>query len=139
MDINKAVVMRNGKIDAYRCPNCGILFQVASRCPECGQKVESVAEHASKIKDRVELVRAMETVCRCINDEDVLMGWLMCGVADEDITPDTTDEFIAEQYCEDDEGFAELMDTFLRCMLSANKSGGLFCGRVVSNVGEEKE
>ncbi len=89
----------------------------------------------ARIKERVEMVRAMETICRNINDEEVLMGWLMCGVADEDITPDTTDEFIAEQYCEDEEDFAELMDTFLRCMQRAAKSGGLYCGRVTSNMG----
>ena len=139
MDINKAVVMKNGTINAYRCPNCGTLFQVASRCPECGQKVESVAEHASKMEDRVELVRAMETVCRNLNDERVFMHWITMGVADEDITDDTTDEFIAEQYCEDEENFAELMDCFLECMKEAIKSGGLYCGRIKSNLGEEIE
>ena len=136
-DINKAMIVN--RLDAYKCPNCGKMFLTASRCPECGQRVETPAEHQSRIKERVEMVRAMETICRNINDEEVLMGWLMCGVADEDITPDTTDEFIAEQYCEDEEDFAELMDTFLRSMQRAAKSGGLFCGRVVSNVGEEKE
>lgn len=134
-DINKAMIVN--KIEAYKCPTCGSMFMPASRCPECGQRVETPAEHQSRIKERVKMVRAMETICRNINDEEVLMGWLVSGVADEDITPDTTDEFIAEQYCEDEEDFAELMDTFLRCMQRAAKSGGLFCGRVVSNIGKE--
>ena len=77
--------------------------------------------------------------CRNLNDEDVFMGWLMCGVADGDITPTTTDEEIASSYCEDDANFAELMDCFLICMHRAYKSGGLYCGRVTSNIGEEEE
>lgn len=138
MDINKPEIVC-GWTKAYRCPNCKTLFQVASRCPECGQMVETQEEHRVRIKDRVELVRAMETVCRNLNDERVFMHWITMGVADEDITPDTTDEFIAEQYCEDEGNFAELMDCFLECMQEAFKSGGLYCGRIKSNLGEEIE
>ena len=36
-------------------------------------------------EERVKMVKAMEFICRQINDEDVFMGWLMNGVADGDI------------------------------------------------------
>lgn len=83
------------------------------------------------IAERVKMVRAMETLCRNINDEYVFEYWLMYGVADGDIDEDTTDEEVAE-YCEDDELFADLMNAFLHCMSRAYRSGGLYCDRVVS-------
>lgn len=81
------------------------------------------------IKERAKVVRAMDTLCRCINDEDVFMGWLMIGVADGDITSETTDEDL-EYYCEDD-NFSELMWWFLKKMNDA-KEGGLYCDNVLS-------
>ena len=42
--------------------------------------------------ERAELVLAMEKIARCINNEDIFMGWLMAGVADGDITDKTTKE-----------------------------------------------
>lgn len=83
-----------------------------------------------KIKERANVVRAMETIARCINNEDIFMGWLMVGVADGDITPETTDEDL-EYYCEDD-NFSELMELFLRKMSQAREDGGLYCDGVVS-------
>ena len=83
------------------------------------------------LKERADVVRAMETIARCINDEDVFMGWLMGGVADGDINKDTTDEDL-EWYCEDD-NFADLMACFLRRMVGAKKSGGLYCNGIVSS------
>ena len=86
-----------------------------------------------KKAERIEVVRAMETLARCINNENIFMGWLMVGVADGDITPETTDEDL-EYYIEDDT-FAELMGTFLRKMAQARKDGGLYCDGVVSEEG----
>lgn len=84
-------------------------------------------------KERAELVLAMETICRHINNEDILMGWLMNGVADGDITSETTwDDENIEYYYEDDETFAELMGCFMKRMTRAAKDGGLYCDRVVS-------
>lgn len=83
-----------------------------------------------KLEERAKVVRAMDLLCRCINDEDVFMPWLMVGVADGDITSETTDEDL-EYYCEDD-NFAELMGLFLRLMKRAAKSGGLYEDDVVS-------
>lgn len=82
------------------------------------------------IKERIELLRAMELLARSVNDETDLMGWLMCGVADGDIDEDTTDDELID-YVEDDDSFAEIMGCFLRTMNRA-KDGGLYCDRVVS-------
>lgn len=84
------------------------------------------------LKERAKVVRAMETIARCINDEEIFMPWLSVGVADGDITEDTTDEDL-EYYCEDD-NFAELMELFLRLMARAKKDGGLYCDGVVSGA-----
>lgn len=135
-DINK--IRMAAQCDALCCPNCYKLIKYAPRCPECGQRIVTPKRYDEIMRDRVKMVRAMETIARSVNDEEVFMGWLSCGVADEDITDSTTDEFIKEQYC-DDETFIDLMDCFLRLMKAAYKSGGLFAGDVVSTIGEECE
>ena len=83
---------------------------------------------------RAKVVRAMETIARCVNDEDVFYHWLLCGVADSDIDNDTTDEDL-EYYCED-KTFADLMERFLDLMTAAKKSGGLYEDRIVSKYEE---
>lgn len=90
----------------------------------------------ANLSERIKMVKAMEFICRRINDEDVFECWLANGVADGDIEygdlsvettePDTT------RYAEDNERFADLMDTFLWVMKKAGKSGGLYCDGVVS-------
>ena len=87
------------------------------------------------LSTRAKLVRAMETIARCVNDEDVFYKWLLCGVADGDIDNDTTDEDL-EYYCED-KTFADLMERFLDLMTAAKRSGGLYEDRVVSKYEEE--
>lgn len=72
---------------------------------------------------RIEFVRAMDMLARCINDENVFEGWLMNGVPDG-LIKNASDESIAE--FTDDETIKDFMDCFLRCMVSASKSGGLF-------------
>ena len=91
-------------------------------------------------RERAELVKAMETVARCINDECILESWLMCGVADGDITRNTTlDEIIELGYTESDT-LVDLMDCFLRCMKRANASGGIWCDLdAVSTIGDMEE
>lgn len=83
---------------------------------------------------RAKVVRAMETIARCVNDEEVFYRWLLCGVADGDIDDDTTDEDL-EYYCED-KTFADLMERFLDLMTAAKKSGGLYEDRIVSKYDE---
>lgn len=80
---------------------------------------------------RCAAVRAMDFLARSVNNEDILYGkWLMGGVADGDITDDTTDEDL-EWYIED-MNFSELMACFLRCMKAANEDGGLYIDGIVS-------
>ena len=88
------------------------------------------------LSDRLKCVKAMEFLARQINDEEVFEGWLMMGVADGDIeygdlTVKAEDEDELGTYI-DDEDFADLMQTFLRVMREAYKSGGLYCDGVIS-------
>ena len=82
------------------------------------------------MKERIEIIRAMETLARAINDEEVFEEWLIWGVADGDIDEDTKDEDIA--YYAQKDTFSELMATFLRVMTRAKKSGGLYVDGVLS-------
>lgn len=87
------------------------------------------------LKERATMVRAMETVMRNLNDEEVFEGWLMDGVADGDIDEKTTDEDL-EWYCKD-ESFASLMDTFCWVMKNALKTypeeqAVFYCDKIVS-------
>ncbi len=82
-------------------------------------------------QERIEVVKAMETLARSINDERVFDTWLLYGVADCDINENPSDEEL-EYYIEDDKEFADLMHTFLKCMNGAYKNGGLYVDKVVS-------
>lgn len=94
-------------------------------------------------KERVALVKAMDFICRNINDEDVFMPWLSVGVADGDIPYNTLIDQVTEdeienlEYYAEDETLSELMYFFLRRMVKAKKSGGLYCNRVLSKNAEE--
>ena len=82
------------------------------------------------------MVKAMEFITRQVNDEDQSDAWFRAGVADGDIeygdlTPNAQDEDNLEYYLEDD-GFGDLMNTFLYIMSRAYKSGGLYCDKVIS-------
>lgn len=84
--------------------------------------------------ERTKMVKAMEFICRQINDEFVFDGWLMTGVADEDIEyGDLSDYPIDDAYTED-ECFKQLMACFLRRMKRAGESGGLVCDDIVANI-----
>ena len=90
-----------------------------------------------KITERKKMVMAMEFIARQINDEEVFDGWLMNGVADGDIeygdlNPDNVDEWYVE-----DDNFKDLMSCFLRRMVGAWRSGGLYCGEVVSKTKDD--
>lgn len=82
------------------------------------------------LQERANMVRAMETIVRSINFEDIIDSWLMVGVADGDINGKETDEDL-ECYCDDD-SFKDLMTLFLKLMDRASKNGGLYCDKVVS-------
>ena len=90
--------------------------------------------------DRQKMIVCMEYIARCINDEDVMDGWLMCGVPDGDIEPGNLDptQVYEEDYMITD-GFADIMRCFLRRMTSAYKNGGLYCGGVASGDKEDDQ
>ncbi len=86
--------------------------------------------------ERIAMVRAMETICRNLNDEEGILDWLQIGIADGDIGPDTQDEDL-EYYIEDD-NFADLMDSFAAIMTNYARRdhmtnwGQFYCDGVLS-------
>lgn len=82
--------------------------------------------------ERCKMVVAMEYIARQINDEDVFEGWLMNGVADGDIKYGNLDTTVVDDYYIEDDNFKDLMSCFLRRMVGAWNSGGLYCGDIVS-------
>lgn len=83
------------------------------------------------LKERAKVVRAMDTMVSCINYEDIIDSWLICGVADGDIDDDTTDEDL-EYYCRD-ENFKDLMTLFLKLMYRA-RIDGIYTDGIVSGT-----
>jgi hypothetical protein len=87
----------------------------------------------NKTIERAKMVVCMEYIARQINDENVLDGWLMGGVADGDIKYGDLDLENVPEYYLSDGSFKDLMSCFLRRMAGAYRSGGLYCGGVVSD------
>ncbi len=77
-----------------------------------------------QLKERVKLLRAMETIARCVNDEDVFELWIIHGIPDGEIKENTTDEDL-EWLAEDEDSMLDIMDTFVKLMKNAYRSGGL--------------
>lgn len=93
--------------------------------------------------ERMKMVKAMEMIARCVNNEDAFDLWLMLGVPDGDIAYGdltVTADDIDGYYCggdgwteaEANEHFSGLMKVFLDLMTEANEDGGLYCDDVVS-------
>lgn len=94
--------------------------------------------------ERMKLVKAMEMIARCVNNEEVFDIWLSLGVPDGDIKYGdltVTEDDIDPYYCgaegwwseeEANEHLAELMHLFLEVMHDAREDGGLYCDDVVS-------
>ena len=84
-------------------------------------------------KERAKMVKAMEFIARQLNDEDDILDWLVCGVADGDIDyGDLDGDYIGNvEYWLKDENFAELMHDFTRIMRNAYCNGGLYCDGVL--------
>ena len=83
-------------------------------------------------EERKKMVLAMEYIARQINNEEVFEGWLMSGVADGDIEYGDMDITNVDDYYIEDDNFKDLMSCFLIMMKGAWRSGGLYCGGVVS-------
>lgn len=86
--------------------------------------------------ERLKLVKAMEYIARQVNDELVFDGWLMLGVADEDIVYGDFDVSCESadrlSYYLEDEELQDLMSLFLTVMVKARQSGGLYCDGVTA-------
>lgn len=95
----------------------------------------------NKIEERKKMVMAMEYIARQINDENVYMGWLVAGVPDGDIEYGdfNTENIWDEDYMISDKGFKDIMSCFLRRMVGAYNSGGLYCGGIVSETKEDRK
>ena len=81
---------------------------------------------------RKKLVLAMEMLINCVNDESLLEPWLMCGVADGDITPYSTDISEVDDWYIEDENFKDLLSIFCNTMARAWNDGGLYEDGIVS-------
>ena len=90
--------------------------------------------NAEKLHERKQMILAMEFICRQINDENVFERWLTMGVPDGDIEYGNfdTDQIDDNDTLIEDDNFKELMECFLDRMIAANKSGGLYCGDIVT-------
>lgn len=91
-----------------------------------------MSEKKMNMENRKKLVLAMEMLCKAVNNEDYLDSWLMCGVADGDISPNSVDVSEVDDVYISDSYFGEMMGLFLRIMSRANKDGGLYFDGVVS-------
>ena len=89
------------------------------------------------IEERKKMVLAMEFIARKINDEDVFERWLMCGVPDGDIDYGSMDLDAVEEYYTEDKNFKDIMSLFLRVMVGAYNSGGLYCNGIVCKDKED--
>ena len=88
------------------------------------------------VLEKVKAIKAMEYLARQINDEEIFEVWLLDGVADGDIDYGDLDvkceDPEALDYYLEDDNFRDVLRVFLRVMSRARKSGGLWCGGVVS-------
>ena len=96
-----------------------------------------MAKSTMNMINRAKMVKAMEFIVRNLNDESIFSEWLSLGVADGDIeygdliVDESVDDVVLD-YIEDKDIFGELMGEFVDLMVMAKKSGGLYCGGVVS-------
>ena len=92
-------------------------------------------ENNINFKERVSVIRAMDTVVHNLNDEEYVAWWLEDGVPDGEINEETADE---ELYwlVDDDESFADIMSTFIKIMKRQSVNGAMWVDNVLSK--EEK-
>lgn len=84
-------------------------------------ELKNIIEQSEKLKERIDMIRAMEIVCKNINDEEIMMRWRIDGVADGDIK-DTTKDVDLKYYAKDDV-FGGLLTTFAEIMKEVCKDG----------------
>lgn len=98
-----------------------------------------MTKQEKELRERMKAVKAMEFMARQVNDGEAFNIWLMGGVADEDIeygdltVGEDLESDPAYDYASDPNTFSYLMGCFLRTMSAAHKSGGLWCGKILSD------
>ena len=92
-------------------------------------------ENNINLKERVSVIRAMDTIVHSLNDERDILWWLEDGVPDGEINTETTDE---ELYwlVDDDESFADIMSTFIKIMRRQPINGAMWVDNVLSKEEE---
>lgn len=88
-------------------------------------------ENNINFKERVSVIRAMDTIVHSLNDENDILWWLDSGVPDGEINKETTDE---ELYwlVDDNESFADIMSTFIKIMRRQPVNGAMWVDNVLS-------
>ena len=83
--------------------------------------------------ERIETLKAMDRICRALNDEEVFEEWIMYGVEDG-LFDDELSQWDIDYYTED-KRFADIMDTFAHVMKNATRKdewkGAFFVDGVV--------
>lgn len=81
---------------------------------------------------RIRVLRAMDTIAKCLNNENSYAWWAYVGIPDGAVNETTKDEDL-EWLCDDDT-FSELLLNFCRLfgMSKTMASGFLYCDGVVS-------
>lgn len=92
-------------------------------------------ENNINLKERVSVIRAMDTIVRSLNDERDILWWLDSGVPDGEINEETTDEELS-WLVDDDESFADIMSIFIKIMRRQPVNGAMWVDNVLSK--EEK-
>lgn len=123
--------------DLNKCVKDGMdganhLFPIYRVCRVEELGIEEPVKPKINVKERIAVVRAMETIARAINHEGIFEEWLFYGVADGDIDETTTDEELM-YYAEENETFGELMSTFTHMMRKVHTNGGLYVDGVASD------
>ena len=92
-------------------------------------------ENNINLKERISVIRAMDTIVHRLNDEEYIAWWLEDGVPDGEIDEETADE---ELYwlVDDDKSFADIMSTFIKIMRRQPVDGAMWVDNVLSK--EEK-
>lgn len=87
------------------------------------------------INERIKMLKAMDFIARSFNDERAIHAWLNCGLPDGTMEAGTLSD-----YADDDDTFADVMDSFVYVMATfcrSNKeerAATLYCDGVCSKV-----
>lgn len=88
-------------------------------------------ENKINLKERVSVIRAMDTIVRSLNDGRDVLWWFEYGVPDGEINEETTDDELL-WLVDDDKLFADIMSTFVKIMKRQPINGAMWVDNVLS-------